>query len=370
MMIILKSGFCAKQKLKFYVLFLVLFFLFLCGCAGTQVVKDSGPVFFPPLPNPPRVQYLTSISSSRDVDQRKRGGFALLAVGDVKGDQVKPVAKPYGLAIRSTKLYVCDAGASRVIVIDFAARTFDYLKGDYSFGKLKKPINLTLDREGNLYVADTVRKEIVVYGPSGNYLRTIGRDQEMKPVDVAVDGDFLYVLDATHHEVKIFDRVSGKFLRGVGNHPETPLKSLSLPLGLALDSRGSIFTTNIGHGRVVNVDRDGHFLGAFGKLGDGFGQFSRPKGIAIDDHDRIYVVDAGHQNVQIFNHKGRLLMFFGDPGLPLGSMNLPAGIAVTNQHMEFFQQFIDPSFKVEQLIFVANQFGDHKIAVYGLGQMK
>jgi DNA-binding beta-propeller fold protein YncE len=186
---------------------------------------------------------------------------------------------------------------------------------------------------------------------------------------VAVAGDFLYVLDAAHHEVKIFDRVSGKFLRGVGNHPETPLQSLSLPLGIALDRQGSIFTINIGHGRVVNLDRDGHFLSAFGKLGDGFGEFARPKGIAIDDHDRIYVVDAGHQNVQIFNHQGRLLMFFGDPGLPLGSMNLPAGITVTSQGIEFFQSFIDPAFKVEELIFVTNQFGDHKIAVYGLGQM-
>jgi len=288
----------------------------------------------------------------------------------VQGDQIKLVAKPYGLAVHGSKLYVCDAGVSRVIVIDFAARTFNYLKGDYSFGKLKKPINLALDQGGNLYVADTVRKEIVVYGPSGNYLKTIGRDQDMKPVDVAVDGDFLYVLDTSHHEVKIFDHDSGRFIRGVGDHPEMPLQSLSLPLGMALDTRGSIFTTNIGHGRVVNVDRDGHFLGAFGKLGDGFGQFSRPKGIAIDEHDRIYIVDAGHQNVQIFNHKGRLLMFFGDPGLPLGSMDLPAGIAVTHEQIDFFQPFIDPSFKVEELIFVTNQFGNHKIAVYGLGQMK
>ncbi len=350
--------------------FLLLACLLFAGCAGTQVTENHGPVFFPPPPNPPRVQYLTSISSSRDVDQRKRGGFALIAVGDVQKDQVKPVFKPYGLAVQGQKLYVCDPGASRVIVIDFAARTFDYLKGDYSFGKLKKPINLALDDEGSLYVADTVRKEVVVYGPSGNFLRTIGRDREMKPVDVAVAGEFLYVLDAAHHEVKIFDRSSGRFLRGIGSHPETPLKSLSLPLGIALDRRGSIFATNIGHGRVVNLDRDGHFLSAFGKLGDGFGEFARPKGIAIDDHDRIYVVDAGHQNVQIFNHQGRLLMFFGDPGLPLGSMNLPAGVAVTSQIIDFFQPFIDPAFKVEELIFVANQFGDHKIAVYGLGQMK
>ncbi|MBN2332498.1 MAG: hypothetical protein JXO49_04235 [Deltaproteobacteria bacterium] len=342
----------------------------LWGCAGPQVVEDHGPVFFPPPPNPPRLQYLTSISSSRDVDQKKSSGFALLAVGDVQADQVKPVAKPYGLAVFGTKLYVCDTGSARVIVIDFAAKTFEYLKGDYSFGKLKKPINLAVDREGTLYVADTARQEILVYGPSGNFLRTIGREQELRPVDLAVDGDFLYVTDVKKHQVMIYDRLTGTFLQGVGNHPETPSESLSMPLGLAVDSKGSLFLSNMGHGRMINLDRDGHFLGSFGKMGDGFGQFARPKGVAIDDRDRIYVVDAGHQNVQIFNHEGRLLMFFGDPGLPLGSMNLPAGIAVTSEMIDFFQPYVDPSFRVEQLIFVTNQFGDHKITVYALGELK
>ncbi|MBW1646428.1 MAG: hypothetical protein JRJ56_08970 [Deltaproteobacteria bacterium] len=343
--------------------------LVLAGCAGTEVSGPQGPVFFPPAPNPPRVQYLTRISSSRDVDDKQLSGLSLVAVGDTRAEKVKPIIKPFGITFHKGKIYLCDTTAARVIIIDPAKKTFDFLKGNYSFGKLKKPINLDLDAEDNLYVADTMRREVLVYGPSGNFLRAYGKTLEMKPVDVAVDGDFLYVLDIKNHDIKILDRKTGKLRRRIGKTPDGKYL-LSMPISLALGPKGSIYVTNMTTGKVVNLDRDGHLLGEFGKLGDGFGQFGRPKGIDVDRQNRIYVVDAAHQNVQIFNKKGRLLMFFGDPGLPFGSLNLPASIAVTSEGIELFRQYIDPAFAAENLIFVTSQFGAAKISVYALGQLK
>ncbi len=339
------------------------------GCAETRVSGPSGPVFFPPAPNPPRVQYLTRISSSRDIDDKQLTGLSLVAVGDTRAEKVKPIIKPFGITFHDRKIYLCDTTAAQVIIIDPARKTFDFLKGNYSFGKLKKPINLELDQEGNLYVADTMRREVLVYGPSGNFLRAYGKSLGMKPVDVAIDGDFLYVLDIKNHEIKILDRRDGKLLRRIGKEAGGKYL-LSMPIGLALGPKGSLYVTNMTTGKVVNLDRDGHLLGEFGKLGDGFGQFGRPKGIAVDQQRRIYVVDAAHQNVQIFNRQGRLLMFFGDPGLPFGSLNLPADITVTASGIDLFQKYIDPSFAAENLIFVTSQFGAAKISVYALGQLK
>ncbi|MEA2109746.1 MAG: hypothetical protein U9P07_10050, partial [Pseudomonadota bacterium] len=293
----------------------------------------------------------------------------LVAVGDSQAEKVKPIVKPYGITVHGGKIYVCDTTAGRVIIIDPAKKSFDFLKGNYSFGKLKKPIGLELDQDDNLYVADSVRKEVLVYGPSGNFLRSFGKSLEMKPVDVAIDGDYLYVLDIKSHEVNILNRKTGK-LNGKIGKTVAGEHLLSMPISIDTGPRGSIFISNMTSGKVVNLDRDGHLLGDFGKLGDGFGQFGRPKGIAVDDHGQIFVVDAAHQNVQIFNKKGRLLMFFGDPGLPFGSLNLPAGIAVTSNGIDLFRQYIDPAFQVEQLIFVTSQFGPAKISVYGLGQLK
>ncbi|RLB68820.1 MAG: hypothetical protein DRH04_06300 [Deltaproteobacteria bacterium] len=341
----------------------------LVGCAGPQVSGPSGPVFFPPPPNSPRIQYLTRISSSRDVDKKKLGGLALVAVGDSQAEKTKPIIKPFGITVHGGKIYACDTTAGRVIIIDPAKKSFDFLKGNYSFGKLKKPIGLELDQDNNLYIADSMRKEVLVYGPSGNFLRSFGKSLEMKPVDVAIDGAYLYILDIKNHEVKVLDRKTGKLEETIGKTAAGKYL-LAMPISIDTGPRGSLFISNMTSGKIVNLDRDGHLLGEFGKLGDGFGQFGRPKGITVDDHGRIYVVDAAHQNVQIFNKKGRLLMFFGDPGLPFGSLNLPAGIAVTSNGIDLFRQYIDPAFQVEQLIFVTSQFGPAKISVYGLGQLK
>jgi len=373
-MIPLKSrGYCGRilNLSRFAFLFVMVFLcvLFLNGCAGKRVTQDTGTVFFPPPPNTPRVQYLTSISTSRDLEARKKSSLSILVIGELESERTKPIIKPYGIEVFGNTIYVCDSMATRVAVIDLEKRQFDFLKGDYGFGKLKKPISLALDSEKNLYVADTVRREIVVYGPSGNFLQAFGKEYDMKPVDVAVDGDFLYVLDIKNHEVKILDRKTGKLIdsagRGLG-----PEYSLSLPIGLALGPKGGLYVTNITSGKVINLDRDGHLLGSFGKLGDGFGEFGRPKGIAVDSKNRIFVVDASHQNVQMFNSQGQLLMFFGDPGLPVGSMNLPAGVTVVDGMLNYFQKYVDPSFEVEELIFVTNQFGNAKIAVYALGNPK
>ena len=358
----------ANQNVLFLLLALVGISM-LIGCAGTQVSGPSGPVFFPPPPNQPRIQYLTRISSSRDVDQKKLGGLALVAVGDSQAEKAKPIIKPYGITVNGGKIYICDTTAGRVIIIDPAKKTFDFLKGNYSFGKLKKPIGLELDQDNNLYVADSMRKEVLVYGPSGNFLRSFGKSLDMKPVDVAIDGDYLYVLDIKNHEVKILSRKTGK-LEGKIGKTAAGKYLLAMPISLAVGPKGSIFISNMTSGKIVNLDRDGHLLAEFGKLGDGFGQFGRPKGIDVDEHGRIYVVDAAHQNAQIFNKKGRLLMFFGDPGLPFGSLNLPAGIAVTADGIDLFRQYIDPAFQVEELIFVTSQFGPAKLSVYGLGHLK
>jgi hypothetical protein len=50
-------------------------------------------------------------------------------------------------------------------------------------------------------------------------------------------------------------------------------------------------------------------------------------------------------------------------------MYLPAGITVHEGDLDLFQQYVHPAFKVERLILVTNQFGDNKIAIYGMGQL-
>lgn len=338
----------------------------LTGCSKQAIKQEL--VFYPPAPDPPRIQYLMGIASSADVVEEK-SSFTFFISGQDQTEAIRPVVKPYGVAVYKGKIYVADSGASRVVIMDLAKKTFDYLPGATGPGSLKKPINLAFDPEGNLYVTDTARKEVLQFDPEGKFVRVIGKNDIKKPADVVADKDTIFVLDITANDIKVFDKRSGELLRTIGKASEgTP--GLSIPTNMAFDGKNNIYVANTGEGNIRKMDKDGHILATFGKMGDAFGEFGRPRGIAVDDAGRFYVVDASHQNVQVFNDQGRLLIYFGDAGKGPGSMNLPAGVVTTKENLEYFQKLAAPDFILENVIIVTNQFAKKKVAIYGLGEMK
>ncbi|MBN1956890.1 MAG: hypothetical protein JXQ81_10850 [Desulfuromonadales bacterium] len=332
-------------------------------------MKTKEAVFFPSAPTPPRIQFLTGIGDSRDVEGSE-AELSLFSVNAVQKEELKTFSKPYGITASGTKLYVSDTISGKVAVIDLRLKSFTWLKGDFGPGKLKKPINLTTGPEGNLYVADTGRKQVVAYDVEGNFQRAYGPGYDMKPVDVAADDRRVYALDMSRHKILVFNKQNGELVEGLGQDADNPLERLYLATNMELTRQGLLYVANAGSGSIIKLDRDGNTLGSFGKMGDGFGQFGRPRGVAGDSKKRFYVVDAAHQNVQLFNEEDRLLMFFGDPGLPVGSLNVPAGIAVTDEDLDFYQQFAAPGFDLEQVILVVNQVGRYKVNIYGLGKMQ
>lgn len=347
----------------------VLLALGLTGCAPKKL-KSAEPVFWPPEPNPPRVQFLKGVSTSRDVT-KVQNNFKLLSLEGEEEEAPKNIAKPYGIVFSKGKFYVVDTIQNNVAIFDLVKETFEILPGSKGQGKLKKPINIAAAPDGNIFVADTFRKEIMMYDETGAFVRAYGKELQMKPVDVAADDKQIYALDISNNEIKVIDRQTGELAGSLGKGTETQ-PGLSLPTNLNLDKDGFLYVTNSGSGRVVKLDRDGHIVHAFGRLGDSFGEFGRPRGISVDDKGRIFVADASHQNVQIFNETGRILMFFGDPGYVYESLNLPAGVMTSTQKelLDYFQKLAAPDFVLEQIIVVTNQFGPVKISFYGLGQMK
>lgn len=332
--------------------------------------------FFPPAPDEPHIQYLTGINSSDDIGTtKKQGGFSLVVTGQERPDVIKKLGKAYGITSYKGKLYVVEGMNARVSIIDLVAGTIDYPAGlSTPKGALKYPVNCALDDEGYLYVADTARREIVVYDPAGNFSNSFhGPLPESKFVDVKIYKGKLYALDLGTNRIRVLDRKTGEQREEMG-YIEKPGQSVRVPSNLFIDSTGNIFTSNTGSNMIIKYDQDGNFLGSFGGMGDQIGMFAKPKGVAVDDAGRIFVVDGGTNVVQLFDDQFRPLTYFGWPGLAYGSLNGPAGIATSKENVEYFQKFAAPGFKVETLIYVVSQFGQEfcipRISVYGLGQMQ
>src|SRR5208282_2040598 len=89
----------------------------LSGCTTpTKVPKTY--TFFPPAPDEPRIQFLTSFASDSDLGRTR--SFADYIIGEQKS--VNPLVKPYGMALHNGKIYVCDTVADVIQVFDLQKR--------------------------------------------------------------------------------------------------------------------------------------------------------------------------------------------------------------------------------------------------------
>jgi len=337
------------------------------GCA-TQPKAERVDYFFPPPPDAPRLQYLTSFNSEKEL----RGGEEKTLMNYITGSKPaeKILSKPYGAAVGDKKIYICDTELGAVVVADLATKHFGVIDAQGE-GALRMPLNVTVDSDGACYVADAGREQVVVFDKNGHYLSTIGKQDELKPRDVAVNGNRIYIADLQKHRVCVFDKATHNMLFAIPRSEDqtNQARALFTPTNLGLDSKGNVYVSDTGAFRVQVFDSEGKFLSSVGEMGDGPGQFARVKGIALDRENRLYAADAMSQVVQIFNNEGRPLTWFGEPGNDR-LQNLPAKVVVDYDDVEAFERYASPKFKLEHLVFVINQIGPHKVSVYGFGHMK
>lgn len=339
--------------------------LLLWGCASPVQEQKMPCVFFPEPPDPPRIQFLTSFTGAKDVEPEK-SAFERFITGE--GNDLRRLDKPYGVAIYEGIIYVCDTN-SGVRIFDLRNQRYESLRGAIGQGKLFQPVNITIDKQGNKYVTDTQRKQVVIFDRNDFYKGLIGTRDDWKPVDAISYEDELYVADIKNGEIKVFSLQSGELIRSFGRKGD-PQEWLIRPTNLTFDKDGVLYVSDAGRFQIVKFDRDGHFLGTIGRLGVNLGHFARPRGVAVDREGRVYVVDATFFNVQIFNNKGFLLMFFGGGGTKPGRLVLPAEVIIDYENIEFFRKYAEPDFEIEYLVIVTSQFGDRMVNVFGFGKQR
>jgi DNA-binding beta-propeller fold protein YncE len=339
----------------------VLSMLIICmGCASMPEKPAAPPaaIFYPPLPQRPRLQFLHSISGENDLG-KKQSAFQAFLVGKPH-DQL--LGKPYDVAASKGKIYIMDRMYKTIVILDLAGKKISFLN-DHGIGSLGDPSGIWVSEEDFKYVADMQRKQVVAFDKDDHFLRTYGSHEIFdKPVDVAVYGKRIYVVDMDKEQLFILDSDTGQVIKTVGEKGE-----FFKPSHVTVGPAGNVFVTDAFHFVVKKFSPDGKFLDTIGFHGDQIGGFVRPKGVAVDKNGRLYVVDAAFENVQIFDDQGRILLFFGGPGHGPGNLYLPAGVAIDENNAAYFQKFADPDFKLEYLVYVTNMFGKNMLNVYGFG---
>jgi sugar lactone lactonase YvrE len=342
------------------------------GCGPSQRRPEAaGPIFFPSAPEKPRLQFLRSFSGPADLGVSGPSGFERFVLGTAAPKD--GITTPYGLAIFDGKLYVCDVGKRRVEVLDIEKRSFTTMTDDR---RLVNPVNIAIEEDGTKYVADPTAGAVFVFDARNALRAILGQDLRINPIDVAVRDSYCYVTDFTSNRVVVLDKATGREIQRMGEQGDgdTQFKLIS---DLAIGPDGDIYVTDKVKAKIFQFDPSGKLKRTIARLGDNIDELVRPKGIAVDDEHRVWVVDAGvsvspatwsTEVAKIYDAQGRLLLFFGQPGNEPGRMNLPAQIVLDRRHVDLFAPYAVPGAKIEFLVLVSNQYGPHKINVYGFGE--
>lgn len=351
---------------------IVCFLSLFSGCASVETSKQlTEPVFFPPPPAEPRLQFLRSFSGPDDLKALKVSTFERFVLGEPQKEL--GIVKPYGMAMYDGKLYVCDVGKRMVQVFDLKNQDYRSLTTDR---RLTNPINICITSDGTKYVSDPTAGAIFVFDRDDNLNAILGKELNIAPIDVTVMGRQCYVTDFNSNQVVVIDIFTNKEILRIGSASssksvpmnDVPSGQFVLISDLALDLEGNIYVTDKAAGRITKFDRSGNLLGTIGRWGSNIDEFIRPKGLAVDRENRIWVVDAAPEVTKIYDEQARLLLFFGLPGNGPGSMNLPTKVILDYDNVEFFKQYAVEGSDIDFLVLVSNQYGLNKISIYGFGR--
>jgi DNA-binding beta-propeller fold protein YncE len=217
-----------------------------------------------------------------------------------------------GLAIDDNdRIFVSDIKMHRISVIDGTSHKEE---GAFGADVLVRPGGMAIDIENRfLYVVDTQNDVVLVFDADNfKLLRKIGTPGKKHtltdpgtfslPTNVAVDKDGdVYVTDTLNDRVEIFD-ADGNFITMFGKNGDGP-GSLARPKGIAVDSDKHIWIADAVQQRVKVFNREGQLLIYFGQAGNWPGQFSALYDIAVDQKfNRVITSEQMPGRVQMFRY--------------------------------------------------------------------
>jgi DNA-binding beta-propeller fold protein YncE len=114
-----------------------------------------------------------------------------------------------------------------------------------------------------------------------------------------------------------------------------------LPRAVAVNSRGEVLLSEYGTVERVQrfAPRGEKLLGAFGRPGNGPGEFNRAEGLGIDSQDRLYVADSCNHRIQVFSNDGKFLRTYGKPGAGKGELSYPYDICLDEAGRQYVCEF-------------------------------
>jgi uncharacterized repeat protein (TIGR01451 family) len=286
---------------------------------------------------------------------------------------------PAGLALDAAgNLYIADSGNSRIrkvtsggIITTVAGVGIAGYSGEGVQAvttRISRPRGVTVDVNGNMFIADTDNNRIRKVTPAGIISTIAGTGTSgfsgdgglgivarlSNPYDVAVDASgTLFIADINNNRVRkltpngVIVTVAGSgSLSGAVGDGGPATSAIIGPTSVAVDASGSLWIADVRTDRIRKVGPNGIITtvagtGSYGFSGDGAmataAQFANPFGVALDTSANLFIADTGNNRIRKVTPDGVIntvagigtRAFSGDGNqATMALLDFPNGIAV------------------------------------------
>lgn len=264
--------------------------------------------------------------------------------------------KPYGVVLDAGgNLFIADEFNHRIrkvttngIISTVAGNGTINYSGDNGLAisaNIGSPYGLTVDKSGNLFMADADNHRIrkiatngIITTVAGNGISGYSGDgglatkaQLYGPTDVTIDASGnLYIADASNNRIRkvttdgIITTIAGSGVAGFnGDGGPATQASLAGPYAVAIDAKGSFYISDANNHRIRKVGADGIITTVAGngkysmvKQGDG-GPATKtslisPMGLTVDANGNLFIAVANNNCVRRVSPEGIITTVAGD----------------------------------------------------------
>jgi sugar lactone lactonase YvrE len=234
--------------------------------------------------------------------------------------------------------------------------------GTGSAARFTHPYGVAVDERGNVYVADMLNFTLRKITPSGVVTTLAGLAKARgsadgtgslarfsNPEGVAVDREGnVYVADTSNQAIRRItadgkvSTVAGR-TNGGSNDGDGLAAGFSNPSGITVDDSGNLFVADTSNSTIRKISPDGIVTtlagGSSSGSADGIdkgARFHLPYGVAVDKSGELYVADSGNNSIRKITSRGEVTTLAGLTGgygskdgiREASRFNYPLGVAV------------------------------------------
>lgn len=245
---------------------------------GHLVIADSGNT---------RIQVLSTDGNSiMAAGESGREGYKLQSI---TGIGVNPL---------TNDIMVCDQRGNKIVRFTAAGQPNMRI-----VSKMKYPMDVAIDRNGNNFVIMSKVSEVYKYDANGAFISTIGGSGKAAlvfPTSILLHNDSIYISDFGGKRIVKLD-MEGKFLTEYKSKGE--YEEIKGPSSMHVDKHGNLYILDLGEVPVVILAPDGQLISKIGDFGNQQGRFLFPTGVIAKSPEEIYVLDNSRNSILNFVKK-------------------------------------------------------------------